>query len=125
MPLSDSSLNSLRKEIDSLDKKLLEILQKRFFICQRIALYKKKKGLSVEQKKREKILIKNFQKEARKLGFSLAFIESLFRLIFVESKLVQKAVMSEADKNRRISISPPPHFLTKRPKKAKINRTTN
>ena len=47
-------LVKLRGEINKLDNKLINLLKKRFEISKKVGKYKLKKGLAVEDKKREK-----------------------------------------------------------------------
>lgn len=75
-------LDTLRKDIDSIDRQLAALLQERFCICQTIGQIKKKKQLPLENKEREQAVLdgvlplfrKTFQPAAKTL------FETLFSL---------------------------------------------
>ena len=80
-------LVKLRGEINKLDNKLINLLKKRFEISKKVGKYKLKKGLVVEDKKREKEI---FNAKCKKSQLSKSFTKKLFSLIFVESKRLQR-----------------------------------
>lgn len=124
MSSSRSQLSLLRKEIDTIDKKILALLKKRFLVCQNIALYKKWHNLAIFQVNRERTLLENFSEKALKDGFSPSFIRSFYRTVFNESKRLQKAAIADFSDRHRTSSPSIPKFLTKKPKKAKMSRST-
>ncbi|QJC38706.1 bifunctional chorismate mutase/prephenate dehydrogenase [Enterobacteriaceae endosymbiont of Donacia fulgens] len=85
-----NKLNLLRKEIDILDLKLLNILSKRLKLVKKIGLIKNKYGLSLYVPQREKYIINLKKKEAKKIGISPNFIEDIFYRIFNESYSYEK-----------------------------------
>lgn len=80
-------MRDMRKKLDKIDRKLIKLLKKRFAVCKKIGKYKKKNGLPVQDLKREKQIMNN---RAKKSGLSKDFVQKLFKLIFKESKKVQK-----------------------------------
>lgn len=85
-----SKLSNLRQEIDKIDEKLIQIIAKRRGISAKIGMYKEENSLSIVQRKREKSALKKRIKQAKKLGFKKRFTKRLFRLIFCDSRKVQK-----------------------------------
>lgn len=83
-------LDTYRKKIDTLDKKLLTILHKRFDFVYKIKKLKENTGLSVEDKKREMEVLHNIIAEGKDLRISRKFLIQLFNLIIEESKSIQR-----------------------------------
>ena len=57
--MEGNKLIELRKEIDTVDNQIKELLIKRMDICLDIAAYKKRHNLCVEDEKREEEILKN------------------------------------------------------------------
>lgn len=83
------NLVELRQEINKIDAKLLELLEKRFSISSEIGRYKLVNGLAVEDKKREEEIIANRISSSE---LDEEFIKNLFELIFAESKKIQMEI---------------------------------
>lgn len=80
-----NSLKKYRKEIDKIDKAIIQLLEKRFSIAEKIGEFKRKFKLKIRDRKREKEMFEKRKKLIRKLNISSDFIEKLFRLIIKES----------------------------------------
>jgi monofunctional chorismate mutase len=80
-------LDRLRKEIDEIDRKIIELLKRRFEIVSEIARLKKDLGMDIKDDEREKAIIENCKKVAPGME---DFVEELMRLIINQSKKVQK-----------------------------------
>jgi chorismate mutase len=83
-------LNIKRKQIDEIDKKLLELLAKRFKINQKIGFYKKANKLKIKDKKREREILKRVALLAKKLNLNQNLIKKIFKEIIKESCQLQK-----------------------------------
>ena len=83
------SMIAFRKELDFIDKELIDLLERRFEICKRIGAYKKHNGVLVEDLSREQQVIENRIKQSR---LSPIFIGDFFNLLFKESKRLQEAL---------------------------------
>lgn len=81
------SLEKYRKEIDAIDKKLLQLFEKRFNVSKKVGEYKKKNKMKIFDKKREKEII---EKRTNETKLSSLFVKKLYKLIFKESKRLQK-----------------------------------
>ena len=92
-------LEELRKNIDGLDKQVLEILAKRMELVSKIAQYKKEKGIALKQPEREKQLIERSRAIAKELGLSKDFVESLYRAIINESLKIEETFQEQKSKN--------------------------
>lgn len=84
-------LNMLRKKIDQIDQRLLELLEERFSISKKIHDYKKKNNLPIQDKEREKQVIKERTGRFKELGCDDGqFVQELFELIMKKAREVQK-----------------------------------
>lgn len=63
--MEDNTLTELRKEIDTVDSQLKELLIKRMDICLDIATYKKHHNLRIEDEKREEEILKTLSKNEK------------------------------------------------------------
>jgi chorismate mutase len=82
-----NELLALRKQIDSVDSLILELTNLRMSLAINTVKYKGK----VAAKKREKEVLKKFQKETKKLiHLDDKFTKKLFLILMEHSKKVQK-----------------------------------
>lgn len=84
------NLEKIRKEIDLIDKELLDLFKRRFILAHEIGLIKKKNKLKIEDSKREKEILSNNIKEGILKKLNQDFIKKIFLLIFEESKSIQR-----------------------------------
>lgn len=80
-------LNNLRKKVDKLDSELLNILKRRLILSKEISRFKRKNGLKILDKKREKEVLQN---KIKKSSLNGRFVKELFSLILCESRRIQK-----------------------------------
>lgn len=83
---------SLRKEIDLLDEKLIDLYIERLKLTDQVGAYKARKGLDLEDKKREKEIVDRF------VGSYPDYkreIEDIYREIFKTSKKRQEKIIVE------------------------------
>ena len=84
-------LDAARAEIDDIDNQIVELLAKRLEICKKLGRYKKKNNVPIQNKEREKQIIKDRAKELKELGFDDdKFVQELFGLIMKKAREVQK-----------------------------------
>jgi len=83
-------LKDLRKKIDKIDSKLIELLSDRFNVSRKIMNVKRKENLDFYDKEREIELLKNKENKADKIGLDRSFIKKIFQLILKESKNIQE-----------------------------------
>ncbi|MBN1598140.1 MAG: bifunctional 3-deoxy-7-phosphoheptulonate synthase/chorismate mutase type II [Bacteroidales bacterium] len=89
------SLEELRHQIDKFDDKLIDILEQRMKIAERIGKYKKKNNITILQSSRWDELLHQRISSAEKKGLSEDFIIKVFRAIHQESINHQTKVMNE------------------------------
>jgi chorismate mutase len=90
MVSSLEGLDRLRLEIDAVDRGLLQLLSERKEIALRIGEYKKKRGLKVRDRKREKDLLDRRAKQAVEAGLDETLVKEIFVKILSHSRKVQK-----------------------------------
>jgi len=78
-------LKKYREEIDEIDKTILQLLAKRFFVAEKIRKYKRKFQLKIKDKDREKEMFEKRKNLAKKLNLPSNFIEKIFKLIIKET----------------------------------------
>lgn len=83
-------LKTYRKKIDKIDNKIIRLLDKRLIVAQKIGEYKKQNNLPITNLNREKEILNKFSKKTKKTKLKKNFINKLFKLIFKNSKEVQK-----------------------------------
>ncbi len=82
-------LDELRKEIDEIDWRLLDILKKRLNTAQKIAAVKKEMNIPIVDKRREMEVIKSRQEKGVQMGIDKTFIRNIWKLLMTESKKSQ------------------------------------
>jgi chorismate mutase len=78
-------LFDLRRKIDSIDRKILRLLEDRLKIAKEIMNVKIKRGLKITDKKREKEIIENLKKTTKN-GILKKYILQIYKIIFKMSK---------------------------------------
>ena len=81
-----NKLEKLRKEIDVVDERLLEILKKRFELTTGIGLLKKTHNLPIEDKNREARVFLNLEQRCKVLDLDSQAIKNIFNTILNEVK---------------------------------------
>ncbi len=84
-------LEKARTEIDEIDAKILELLAERLKICTQLGKYKKQHALPIQNKEREKEVIRERTQKFKELGYAdEKFVSELFEMIMKKSREVQK-----------------------------------
>jgi chorismate mutase len=86
----NKTLEELRKEIDSLDHELVEVLAKRMTAVKKVGELKDMQGLPIMDEKRRQELLEKVGSKAEALAISKSFIEKLFSIIHDHAVEVQK-----------------------------------
>jgi chorismate mutase len=89
------TLEDLRKQIDKFDDRLIDILEGRMNVADKIGKYKKENSITILQSSRwDQLLTKRIQ-DGEKKGLSEDFVVKLFRAIHQESINHQTKIMNE------------------------------
>ena len=86
-----NKLNIYRDEIDLIDKKLVELIEKRLEICLNIGQYKKERNLCILNEEREQQVL---QKNLDRIKDSTyeSYIKEILKSIMDESKKLQSNI---------------------------------
>lgn len=87
------SLTALRRQIDTLDNDLLELLAKRMRVSQEIGTYKKEHNMPILQAQRYDEILKRHIEQAEKMGMSGEFMKTILMAIHEESVRQQMLIM--------------------------------
>lgn len=86
----NDKLEDWRKEIDAIDRKIINSLAERIEIVKKIGKYKKENKISALDKKRWQEILQSNLNEAQKLELPKKFIKDLLNLIHKQSLTIQK-----------------------------------
>ena len=88
-------LEDLRESIDSVDKDLIGVLEKRFNLVKKIAEFKENQDLTVFQVKRWNEIFESRKKWSTKKNLDTSFIEELYKLIHIASIKSQTEILNK------------------------------
>lgn len=83
-------LETLRKKIDKIDNRILSLIAQRFRLVKKIKTVKQKLKKPIIDMQREKEILKRLEQKSEELNLSVNLIRKLYKLIFDESKNLQK-----------------------------------
>lgn len=83
-----TELSIYRSEIDSIDKELVELLEKRLDLSKKIGLYKKERDMEILNKERENQVIENSLKLVKNHEYK-TYITEIIKTVMEESKKLQ------------------------------------
>lgn len=79
------NLEKYRKEIDQIDRQIFALLSKRLIVVRKIGRFKKKIGKPIRDPRREKEVLEEKAKLARKFKLSPDFVKKIWKLFFKEA----------------------------------------
>jgi len=83
------NLEEFRRDLDIIDKQILELLSKRVALSHKIALYKKAYNIPVVVPERERVVLHQLSKTAPCYGLDEDFVFAIFKLIIDNSSRIQ------------------------------------
>lgn len=84
-------LTRLRKEIDEVDARLLELISKRVSIVKKVGEYKKQVGKPIRDSQREQERIATLTLQGKKFGLNKKIIEKIWKTFFEVSYTIEEA----------------------------------
>jgi monofunctional chorismate mutase len=94
-------LNEIRKKIDEIDEKIIELLARRFELTSEIGFLKAGQGIEAVSPEREALQFQRFEKLAKELELSYPMVEGIFRQIIDQvvrdHETINKKLMTESD----------------------------
>lgn len=88
-------IQNIRKDIDSIDAQLLELLARRMQQAVTIGTYKKERGLPVVQGNRWEAILKEAVSQGAKKGLDPMFVKDIWTAIHDESVRIQENIQKE------------------------------
>lgn len=82
-------MEDLRKTIDGIDVKILELMNERFIAARRIGEYKKMNGLPIENREREMQVVARYRSAALDYGADPDILEGICRLLMEQAKRME------------------------------------
>ncbi|MGA9871994.1 MAG: chorismate mutase [Rhodococcus sp. (in: high G+C Gram-positive bacteria)] len=90
---SDSQLSSLRKELDDIDARLLDMIRDRIAVCSRVALVKREFDIPMMQPGRVGLVQERAREFARAHELSEDFLASVYDLLIAEACRVEDLII--------------------------------
>ncbi|MBW2013549.1 MAG: chorismate mutase, partial [Deltaproteobacteria bacterium] len=88
-------LENLRKQLDTIDQKIVSLLAKRQAEVERVVKLKKAHNIPVYHPAREENLISQLRNQGAEAGLNSDYIEDLYRRILRQSRAEQAARLSQ------------------------------
>ena len=88
-------LGELRGQIDVFDEQLIDLMEQRMHVAEKIGLYKKENDITIYQNKRWEEIIRRMTERGLSKGLSYEFVDQMFKAIHQESINHQAKVMNE------------------------------
>src|SRR5690625_2250771 len=95
-------LENIRKDINKVDKKLQELLNKRFDLSKEVGAYKRSHNMKIFDKNREDQILEKIKNENKEYG---DFFQKIYQVIMDLSKDIQKERFGLLGKNLGHSFS--------------------
>jgi chorismate mutase len=90
------SLNKFRQEIDEINRKIIELLAKRFALSAKVAQIKKEQDLPIIDENRETQMYKQLEIWAKEREISPELVKKIFNLIVDEAYQQQKEILKSS-----------------------------
>lgn len=90
--MKQTSISELRRKIDRVDSRIINLIKKRMILAMAIGQLKKSNGQPVEIKQREKKVLANWERQATGLGLDKKTIIEIARLLIRVSKLKERLI---------------------------------
>ena len=88
-------LQEIRKRIDEIDMKIVELVSERVSLIPKIAEYKSMNDIPRVCAEREQEILGNKRDLAEKLGIDPDLVEDIFKRLIEESHKIEKEIMGE------------------------------
>lgn len=105
-------LDNIREEIDKLDKQLAKILEARLTLVSKVAVYKKERGISVKDAKREEMVINRVISQLENEEFIPAVKNIMHNIIDVACEMEEGVLKKQNQYTLKIACFGPPGSFT-------------
>jgi chorismate mutase len=86
------TLKNLRKKLDKINAELVDLIAKRQRIVVRVGKIKKKLGLPIVDKKREREIFKTIEALAARREVNVGLAKKIIKLLIEDAKRIQKSL---------------------------------
>lgn len=97
-------LNLIRKNLNKIDQKLVELIAQRQSYMPAVGKYKQKNNLPITQIKREQEIFEALKKLAKQKKVNPELIQKIFKLIITDAKQIQKQSLKKEKPNLKNKI---------------------
>ena len=88
-------LKLIRKNLNKIDQKLVELIAKRQSYMPAVGKYKEQNNLPINQTKREQEIFDSLKKLAKQEKVNPELIQKIFKLIMTDAKNIQRQVLKK------------------------------
>ena len=88
------TLEECRKELDIIDKQVIELFEKRMNVIKDVALYKKENNLPILDEQREKMMLETNVKKFKNIGLR-KYYKTVLQAFLKTSKQYQKEIIQK------------------------------
>jgi chorismate mutase len=92
-----TSLHAAREKIDTIDRRLVDLLAQRQAVVDNISALKDASGRAVRDPEREAELLDRLRSHAERAGLSPDLVESIYAAVLAHSRARQRAQREETD----------------------------
>ncbi len=89
------TIEGKREQIDAINDRILDLLEEREQVARKIGKEKKRRGLSINDPRREEEMITGLKEKARQKGIPPKLVDDVFRPIIARSREIQEAVKGD------------------------------
>ncbi|MEM3402059.1 MAG: chorismate mutase [Candidatus Hadarchaeales archaeon] len=91
--MKNPTIEDIRKKIDVIDQKIVELVAQRIDTAKELAKLKKKLKLEIRDERREREVIERAKRRAVELGIDQSFVETLMRYLISSAAAFEKEVI--------------------------------
>ena len=88
-------LKLIRKNLNKIDQKLVELIAKRQSYMPAVGKYKQENNLPITQTKREQEIFDSLKRLAKQKNVNPELIQKIFKLIIADAKNIQRQVLKK------------------------------
>lgn len=85
-----NKVNTLRKKIDEIDERILDLIAKRLNIVEEIGKEKRNSGIGIVDKKREELILSDLKKSGEEKGVSSEVIEKIWKILIKAAYVIER-----------------------------------
>lgn len=87
---SDTSLNELRNELETIDRQLVDLIAERTFVAYSMSNTKRERGFPIVDEEQEAEVLRRAEENAQKFDVDENLTKAIFRLLIELNKIEQR-----------------------------------